>query len=105
MIHPQQTHVEHVHEAIPQTANLGAARLAVTERLQVEHALGERRQEVFDLSLVPVAHLPRLDELLGKLEKEVAEFTRAVEGGGDGDDGAVVVAEVDFELLVQAVQQ
>lgn len=75
VVHPYEADVEHIHEAVPEAAYLGAAGLSVAERLEFEDALGESGEEVFDLSVVPAVHLPRLDELLGDVEEEVAQFS------------------------------
>lgn len=41
VVHPQETAIQHVHEAIPETANFCATRLSMTEGLQLENALCE----------------------------------------------------------------
>lgn len=74
MVHPHETHVEHVHEAIPQAAYLSAARLSIAVRLQVEHAFDQRSEEVLDLPFAPVVHLPRFDELFSEFNEEVAKL-------------------------------
>lgn len=84
MEHPYKTDVENIHVTVPETANFIG--LPVTKDLLINDTFGERREEVFNLTFIPIVHFPRLDQFLGKLEKEISQFPSSINAYGDCDD-------------------
>lgn len=100
MVHFKQTHRDDLHVPIPEAPDV----LVVPRNLHVQDALRETLHELRHVVLGPVVLLPRFDQPLRQLQKELAQLARPVQPAGDRDDRAPVRAEVAVDFLEDAIQ-